>query len=83
MNVADVGIAIRSAALAYGLEFIPLVSEKFDLAFAEEGMKEPQMERLIDTVNSRSFRRELESMGGYETRQTGEMEAVSVGKDPL
>ncbi len=83
MNVADIGIAIRSAALVYGLEFIPLVSERFDLAFAEEGMKEPQMKRLIDTVNSRSFRRELESMGGYETRQTGELKTVSVGKDSV
>lgn len=70
---ADAGVAIRSAALAYGLGFIPLAEERFDLVVAEELSDDPRLVRLLDTLSSRRFRRELTSLGGYQTRQTGSL----------
>jgi molybdate-binding protein/DNA-binding XRE family transcriptional regulator len=70
-GAADVGVAIGSVALAWGLDFIPLSSERFDLVFPQAMATDPRVERLIDELSSPSFRRELDSLGGYETRESG------------
>lgn len=71
LGAADAGIAIRGAALAYGLGFLPLAEERFDLVFPRELAKDPRLERLVDTLGSQSFRRELDLVGGYATGETG------------
>ena len=72
MGAADAGVAIRGAALAYGLEFIPLAEERFDLVFSRELATDPRIERLVDTLGSRTFRRELDCVGGYLTDESGQ-----------
>ena len=64
MGVADAGIAI-----AYGLDFIPLAEERFDLVIAWELATDSRV-RLADRLGSRSFRRELDSVGGYQVGDT-------------
>jgi molybdate-binding protein/DNA-binding XRE family transcriptional regulator len=71
MGAADAGIAIRSAAAAFGLGFIPLAVERFDLVIPRTLATDPRVERLIDTLGSRTFRRELDTVGGYITHESG------------
>jgi molybdate-binding protein len=71
MGAADAGIAIRSAAAAYGLGFIPLAVERFDLVIPRAMATDPRVERLVDTLGSTTFRRELDTVGGYITRESG------------
>ena len=71
LGAADAGIAIRGAAMAYGLDFISLAEERFDLVFSRELATDPRVERLVDTLGSRAFRRELDSVGGYLTSASG------------
>jgi molybdate-binding protein/DNA-binding XRE family transcriptional regulator len=73
MGVADAGVSIRSAALAYGLDFLPLAEERFDLIVSKELSDDPRVIRLLDTLSSRPFRRELESLGGYGVRESGHL----------
>ena len=70
-GVADVGVAIRAVALAWDLDFIPLSAERFDLVFPQSLVGDARVERLIDELGSSSFRRELDSIGGYETGTSG------------
>ena len=72
-GAADVGIAIQSVALAWGLDFVPLSSERFDLVFPEALASDERLERLIDELGSSAFRRELESVGGYQTGASGQV----------
>jgi molybdate-binding protein/DNA-binding XRE family transcriptional regulator len=72
MGVADAGIAIRSAALAFGLGFIPLAVERFDLVIPRALATDPRIERLVDTLGSNTFRRELDIVGGYITNESGQ-----------
>ena len=72
LGAADAGIAIRGAALAYGLDFIPLAQERFDLVIPRDLATDPRIERLVDTLGSRTFRRELDSVGGYLTSTSGQ-----------
>jgi putative molybdopterin biosynthesis protein len=71
---ADVGIGMRAAARLLGLDFIPLQEERYDLVTPTAYLSEhPGMEDLLDTLVSRSFRTELEALGGYDARETGKI----------
>ena len=69
---ADCCISTRAAARVFGLGFIPLVSERYDLALRRDHLDLPGVQALLDTLNRSSFRRELESLGGYDTRAAGQ-----------
>jgi molybdate-binding protein/DNA-binding XRE family transcriptional regulator len=71
MGAADAGIAIRSAAAAFGLGFIPLAVERFDLVIPRALATDARVERLVDTLGSTTFRRELDTVGGYITHESG------------
>jgi molybdate-binding protein len=74
-GAADAGVSIRSAALAYGLGFIPLAEERFDLVIPRELATDARVEHLVDVVGSRAFRRELDSIGGYITGASGHQQS--------
>jgi putative molybdopterin biosynthesis protein len=69
---ADCCIATRAAARAFGLGFIPLVSERYDLAIRRQHLDLPGIVAMLDTLNRSSYRRELESLGGYDAKAAGE-----------
>jgi molybdate-binding protein len=73
MGVADAGVSIRSAAIALGLDFLPLAEERFDLIVSKDLSDDPRVIQLLDTLSSRTFRRELESLGGYGVRESGHL----------
>jgi putative molybdopterin biosynthesis protein len=70
---ADYCVATRAAARVFGLDFLPLISERFDLVIPKkhEGLAVTQI--LLDTLNRAAFQRELEMLGGYDTSQTGKL----------
>jgi putative molybdopterin biosynthesis protein len=69
---ADAGVATRAAALAHELAFVPLAEERFDLIIPRELASAPGVVQLVDTLQARTFRRELDCLGGYQTRRTGD-----------
>ena len=71
-GAADACIATRAAARMFGLGFIPLISERYDLAIRRPHLDLPGIQALLDTLNRSSFRRELESLGGYDTKGAGQ-----------
>lgn len=70
-SLADCCVATRSAARAFGLGFVPLTSERYDLLIREEHLKLRAVERLLETLTHSALRRELEGLCGYDTRETG------------
>ncbi len=70
-GLADCCIATRSAARAFGLDFVPLNSERYDLVIRQEHLELAAVERLLDVLTQAAFRRELDALCGYDTRQTG------------
>jgi len=82
LGLADAGVALPEAARAHGLDFIPLAEERFDLILAKEHGGDARIVRLLDLLSARSFRREMETLGGYVTRDAGRLIAdTSVGAD--
>ncbi|WP_433934148.1 substrate-binding domain-containing protein [Sorangium cellulosum] len=71
MGAADTGVATRDAAMAFGLGFVALAEERYDLAFPREALGDARIQRLLDVLVSAEFRREL-SVLGYDVRPAGE-----------
>lgn len=68
---ADCCVATRAAARLFGLDFVPLVSERYDLVIRKQHLALPAVQQLLDTLNRTAFRRELEGLGGYDTSGAG------------
>ena len=71
VGLADCCVATRSAARAFGLGFLPLTSERYDLLIREEHLGLGALERLLETLSHSALRRELEGLCAYDTRETG------------
>jgi molybdate-binding protein len=75
-GLADAGVASEPAALAYGLAFVPLASERFDLVIpaAQAGSREVQ--GLLKVLSSRWLLDQLASLPGYDSSHCGERVAT-------
>ncbi|MFH2045232.1 MAG: molybdopterin biosynthesis protein [Pseudomonadota bacterium] len=69
----DVGLGIFAAAKALGLDFIPVVTEQYDLVIPEIYFETENIKILLDTINSTDFKKHVETLGGYSTKKTGEI----------
>jgi len=74
---ADAGLAIESAALAAGLDFIPLVTEKYWLACLKTALDTPAVLALRELLSSQDWQATLDGMLGYKVNQTGQVQSLS------
>lgn len=71
-GIADVGIGIEKAAyLVGGVDFIPLVQERYDLVMLKKKENEGWIKLVIDILQSQVFQNELGSIQGYDLSLTG------------
>lgn len=68
---ADCGMGIRAAARAFGLDFVPVTSEPYDLVLERDSLEDPLLEPLWDLLRSPGFRASVEELGGYDTAEMG------------
>ncbi|MEP6716268.1 MAG: substrate-binding domain-containing protein [Terriglobia bacterium] len=71
-GLVDCCLATRGAARMFGLHFIPLVSERYDLVLRTRNLEMPRIQNLLDTLSRSDFRRELDGLGGYDTSVAGQ-----------
>jgi putative molybdopterin biosynthesis protein len=67
---ADAALGLQAAAHQYGLNFIPLFEERYDLVLPLE--QEKKLALLLNHIQTAAFRRELNSLGGYNSSHSGE-----------
>ena len=72
-GTVDVGLGIYAAAKALDLDFIPMVTEQYDLVIPQIYIDMKQVQILLDIINSGVFKRRVEALGGYSTEKTGTM----------
>jgi molybdate-binding protein/DNA-binding XRE family transcriptional regulator len=72
---ADVGVTIRVAADAYGLGFVPIREERYDLAIPEREMSSTPVRAMMESLTSARFAREVASLCGYDTSSMGKIVA--------
>ena len=68
---ADAGMGIYSAAKMYGLGFVPVCEEQYDLLIPDYAWETPMVQALLETLASEQFRNRMEELGGYRVDQPG------------
>jgi putative molybdopterin biosynthesis protein len=72
-GTADAGMGILSAARIYGLTFIPICPEQYDLLIAEDALELEAVQRLLQVLKGPEFAQRLEKLGGYTLDKPGEV----------
>jgi molybdate-binding protein/DNA-binding transcriptional regulator YhcF (GntR family) len=75
-NQADAGIGMEAAALSYGLGFVMLTREQYDLAIPEENFSNPAVQKLVEWLKGKDTWNLLMDLGGYEGIDSGAVEWV-------
>jgi putative molybdopterin biosynthesis protein len=71
-GLADAGVASEPAALAYGLAFVPLTAERFDLVIPVDMTGTREVQGLLRALSSPWLLGQLASLPGYDVTQCGE-----------
>lgn len=74
---ADTGLGIEAAARSFGLDFLPLFRECYDLAIPGPTYRSELMAPLLNIINSDDFKRIVNKVDGYDTSQTGTTRFIS------
>lgn len=75
-GTADVGLGIQAAAKALQLDFIPVVTEQYDLVIPERFFDSAGIQVLLETIRTERFKRRVAALGGYSTERTGSLLAI-------
>jgi molybdate-binding protein/DNA-binding XRE family transcriptional regulator len=72
IGAGDCCVATRATARSLGLDFLPLVSGRYDFVIRKKHLKLPSVQIVLDTLSRANFRRDLGGLGGYDTRASGQ-----------
>ena len=70
---ADTGLGIMAAARALDLDFVPVVTESYDLVIPDRFYHTPNLRVVLDTICSQPFLKRVSALGGYSTENTGQI----------
>ena len=69
----DVALGIYAAAKALNLDFVPVVTEQYDLVIPEIYFESENIQILLEIIDSSEFKNQVEALGGYSTERTGQI----------
>ncbi len=68
---AEIAFGLEAAARQMKLGFMPVLSERFDLAVDRKAWFDPPFQTLLNFLNSNEFRERARAMGGYDISGLG------------
>lgn len=68
---ADCGLGVLAAARAFGLGFVPVTREPYDLVVAPEALEDSKLAPLWALLDEPAFRTAVEALGGYDAGEMG------------
>ena len=69
---ADCGLGVLAAARAFGVDFVPVAREPYDLVIDRATRESDRLAPLWDLMASSDFRAAVDALGGYDTAEMGE-----------
>ncbi|HZU86168.1 MAG TPA: substrate-binding domain-containing protein [Anaerolineaceae bacterium] len=73
---ANAGLGLEAAADFYGLDFISLTQERYDLVCLQPTLEHPAMQALVSWLGSEAARRLIASLAGYQANHCGEITTI-------
>jgi putative molybdopterin biosynthesis protein len=71
-GLAEAGVSAEPAALAYGLPFVPLADERFDLVIPRAVAESREAQSMLRALSSPWLLAQLESLPGYDASRCGQ-----------
>jgi putative molybdopterin biosynthesis protein len=68
---ADAGLGVLAAARPFGLDFVPVAQEPYDLVVTQEAYRSGVLAPLWALLADEKFRASVEALGGYSSAETG------------
>ncbi len=68
---ARAGLGILPAARAFGLDFVPLCEERYDLLMRASFYRSEAGVTILKLITDSSFQKRIEALGGYSMRDAG------------
>ena len=68
---ADCGLGVQAAARAFGLDFVPIAREPYDLVLERATAESERLAPLWALMDTGEFRNAVEALGGYDTSEMG------------
>jgi putative molybdopterin biosynthesis protein len=68
---ADCGLGVLAAARAFGLDFVPVAQEPYDLVLLKDSTDDELLAPLWALLESEDFRAAVTNLGGYDTTEMG------------
>jgi molybdate transport repressor ModE-like protein len=72
-GMADVGIGVQTAALRCGLDFIPLVRERYFFGINQSLMGSDTLQRLLELMQGQAYQAYTRDLDGYDCRSMGKV----------
>ncbi|WP_419394049.1 substrate-binding domain-containing protein [Cytobacillus praedii] len=70
---ADIGIGIEKAAKIVGVEFVPLIKERYDLVLIKNEENKEIINRIHHILSSEEMKKDIQLMGDYDMTETGKV----------
>ena len=68
---ADCGMGVLAAARPFGLDFVPVTKEPYDLVLERTTLELPVLAPFWELLQTPEFRSSVEELGGYDTAEMG------------
>jgi excisionase family DNA binding protein len=70
---SDVGIATVAVSKFFGLAFIPITTENFDMILDQSTFFEKGVQAFVEVLNSDEFRKRITKLGNYDFKNSGKI----------
>jgi molybdate-binding protein len=71
--MADAGLGVETAARKFGLEFLPIVSERYFLICDSEALHSPLVGPIVEILRSNQFRAAAAGLAGIDVTLAGNL----------
>lgn len=75
-GLASAGLGIFSVSRAYGLDFVPLFTEQYDLVMRKETFNSPGFQPVMDMLGNQGTRDFILHLGGYSVLTAGDSHSI-------
>jgi putative molybdopterin biosynthesis protein len=72
-GAADCGLGVRAAAMALGLDFVPVGTERYDLVIPREYYESDLLAPLLALLGDETFRAAVAALPGYDVSEMGKV----------
>jgi putative molybdopterin biosynthesis protein len=72
-GAADCGLGVRAAAVALGLDFVPVGTERYDLVIPREHYESDRLAPLLALLGDEAFRAAVSALPGYDVGEMGKV----------